>query len=80
MKIFKQWLCQSYQDDVPKEIIKIFGSENIPERWIIQATKIVHRLSEMPWYTQEQLLKETSLTKAELITLNSFIRYSDFLQ
>ncbi len=80
MKIFKQWLCQSYQDDVPKEIIKIFGGENIPERWIIQATKIVHRLSEMPWYTQEQLLKETSLTKAELITLNSFIRYSDFLQ
>ena len=79
-KDFQNWLYGEYSDNVPNEIIEIFKNENIPERWLTPATKIVHRLSEMPWYTQEKLSEETLLTKAELITLNSFIRHSDFLQ
>ena len=79
-KDFQNWLYGEYSDNLPNEIIEVFKNENIPERWLIPATKIVHRLSEMPWYTQEKLSKETLLTKAELITLNSFIRHSDFLQ
>ena len=79
-EIFNSWLYKDYTDDVPSKIINIFENEKIPKRWIIAATKIVHRLSETPWYTQEQLYKETLLKKEDLISLNSYIRDSDFLQ
>ena len=80
MNNFRKWLCREYSDDLPSEIVKVFENENIPERWLISAARIVHRLSEMPWYTQEEISNEISLTKAELMTLNSFIRESKFLQ
>ena len=80
MNNFRKWLCREYSDDLPSEIVKVFENENIPERWLISAARIVHRLSEMPWYTQEEISNEISLTKAELMTLNSFIRESEFLQ
>ena len=79
-KFIIEWLYGEYTDDVSSDIIELFESQNIPKRWVIPATRIVHRLSEMPWYTQEEILNEISLTKAELITLNSFIRESEFLQ
>ena len=49
----------------------------------IEPTKllhIIHRLSELPWTTQRELSNETSLTIAEMMTLNSFIRESEELQ
>ncbi len=39
---------------------------------------IVHRLSNIPWYTQEEVLSEISLNKDELIKLNEAIRESVF--
>ena len=80
MNNFQNWLYEEYSDNVPSKVIKILENENIPTKWVIHAARIVHRLSEMPWYSQEKLAKETSLTKVDLICLNSFIRHSDFLQ
>ena len=37
---------------------------------------IIHRLSEMPWTTQEQILNELGIEKEELIKLNEIIRRS----
>ena len=80
LQIFQNWLYKEYSDDVPNDIINVIESEGIPKRWVTTASRIIHRLSEMPWYTQEKISNEISLTKAELITLNSFIRESNFLQ
>ena len=77
---FQNWLHKEYSDEVPNDIINVIESEGIPKRWILATSRIIHRLSEMPWYTQEQILNEISLTKEELITLNSSIRESEFLQ
>ena len=77
---FKKWVINEYSSTLPYYVNKGLIQENIPLKWIVETSLIVHRLSEMPWYTQEQILNETSLTKDELITLNSFIRESKFLQ
>ena len=80
LQIFQSWLHKEYSDEVPNDIINVIESEGIPKRWTLATSRIIHRLSEMPWYTQEQILNEISLTKDELITLNSSIRESEFLQ
>ena len=78
--LFKRWLYKSYSTNIPQNIISIFLEEGIPSDKIIPASKIVHFLSEIPWYTQENLLKDTGLSKIELIELNKIIHDSDFLQ
>ena len=80
LQIFQSWLYKEYSDDVPNDIINLIEGEGIPKRWVIAAARIIHRLSEMPWYTQEEISNEISLTIAELMTLNSFIRESKLLQ
>ena len=50
------------------------------DKYIDAVCIIVHRLSNMPWYTQELLMKETELNKPELIQINKIIRDSDYLQ
>ena len=78
--MIKDWLYKEYSTDLPDDLISIFERSHIQKRWYGQASLIVHRLSEMPWTTQRELSKETSMGVAELMTLNSFIRGSDELQ
>ena len=77
---FQKWLYREYSDDVPKDVIELIRDQGVPNSQIIPAANIIHRLSEMPWYTQEQLFEETKSSKSELIVLNSLIRESDFFQ
>tara|TARA_R110001592_G_scaffold3996_6_gene22599 strand:+ start:5373 stop:6920 length:1548 start_codon:yes stop_codon:yes gene_type:complete len=79
-KKFKSWLYNEYSNNIPQDIINIIISENIPEKWVIQTSKIIHHLSEMPWYTQENILEDTGLSNKDLIELNNYIQNSDFLQ
>ena len=79
-KATKNWLYDEYNSNIPDELLNIFIGANIPKRWYGQASIIIHRLSEMPWTTQKELSKETSMGVAELMTLNSFIRESEELQ
>ena len=79
-EIFKSWLYSEYSTDIPTKIVNILRNEDIPTKWIVSASIIIHCLSNIPWYTQKQLSVETKLSKSELIKLNSIIRKSDFLQ
>ena len=78
--ILKKWLYKEYTKDIPLDITNILLKEDIPRSQIIPASKIIHFLSEMPWYTQENLIEDTGLSKEELIKLNQTIQNSDFLQ
>lgn len=77
---FKKWLYSEYSNNIPFSIKNIFLEENIPMEWVIPASKIVHHLSEMPWYSQKNLLQDTGLSKKDLIKLNKIIHDSNFLQ
>lgn len=77
---FKQWLYTEYSDNLPNDIKNLILGEGIPEKWVIPASKIIHHLSEMPWYSQKNLLEDTGLNKEGLIELNTIIRNSDYLQ
>ena len=76
----KKWLLGDYTDNIPDDLQDVFEKSHIPKRWYKQASLVIHRLSEMPWYTQRKLSEETNLTVAELFTLNSFIRESEEIQ
>ena len=79
-KVTKNWLYNEYSSNIPNELLDIFSNIKIPSRWYEQASIIIHRLSEMPWTTQRELSRETSMTVSELMTLNSYIRESEELQ
>ncbi|OUX44586.1 hypothetical protein CBE37_01045 [bacterium TMED277] len=78
--MIKDWLYKDYDNNLPIELIDIFKKSHIQESWYIPASIVVHKLSELPWTTQRELSKETSMTISELMTLNSFIRESEELQ
>ena len=67
MKKIKNWLYKEYSSKLPQHIVDVFLKEGIPSDKIISASKIVHFLSEMPWYTQKNLLEDTGLSKKGLI-------------
>ena len=58
LQIFQSWLCKEYSDDVPNDIINVIEGDGIPKRWVTAASRIIHHLSEMPWYTQEKISNE----------------------
>ena len=80
----KNWLYSENPldiDDNTKNII----FDNLPikyrtDKYLNAVIVIVHRLSNIPWYTQEEVLDEINLNKDELIKLNEVIRESVFLQ
>ena len=59
MKNFKDWLYKEYQTGIPTHVTNTLLKEGIPEKWIVPASMIIHHLSEMPWYTQKQMLEDT---------------------
>ncbi len=83
--IMKNWLQSEFDVDIPKDVLIIINNE-LPseisslELGARQVALIIHRLSEMPWYTQEQILDELGMKKENLITLNEIIRENDFFQ
>ena len=82
MDALKKWLYSNYDEEnaIPTDLIKIINNSNIPESLFKQTSLIVHRLSETPWITQQELLDELNLSKEELIKLNKLIRESAELQ
>ena len=83
VKIMKDWLQSEFKTDVPKDIISIIKSEadivlnDIDSK---RVALIIHRLSEMPWTTQEQIWKELDISQGWLGHLNETIRNSRFFQ
>ena len=83
LKIMKDWLQSEFKTDVPKDIISIIKSEadivldDIDSK---RVALIIHRLSEMPWTTQEQIWKELDISQGWLSHLNETIRNNKFFQ
>ena len=80
----KEWLYTKepldINDNMRNMILATLPFEYKKDKYINAVCIIVHRLSNMPWYTQELLMKETELNKEELIKINKVIRDSDYLQ
>jgi len=78
--VFKKWLYKKYTYNIPAKISALLKEEGIPSNWILPSTIIIHRLSNKPWHTQKDIMKDTNLDKDELVKLNKIIRDSSFLQ
>ena len=79
----KNWLQSEFNTDVPKDIISIIKDEADIVLNDIDSNRvalIIHRLSEMPWTTQEQIWKELDISQGWLGHLNETIRNSKFFQ
>ena len=77
LEIMKNWLQNDYSLGLPKDVSDIIKS-NLPSKyrkktWITKVGLIIHRLSEMPWYTQEKISNELGTDKETLIELNKII-------
>ena len=76
---YENWLYSENPlgiDDNTKNIIL----DNLPikyrtDKYLNAVIVIVHRLSNLPWYTQEEVLSEINLNKDELIKLNKVITF-----
>jgi len=81
-KLIKKWLYSNLPLDVDNQIKNIILNELPQEykKYLDSVFIIVYRLSNMPWYTQKEIMRETNLTKDRIIKLNSVIRNSEFLQ
>ena len=62
MNSFQKWLIKDFTYHIPEEVKKVLINEKIPDQWLNEAAFIIHRLSETPWTTQEEISKETSLS------------------
>ena len=77
LQVMKKWLQSEYH--MPDEVHTII-SEEVDDSMIEEISLIIHRLSEMPWTTQKDLLEELNINKDELIELNKVIYNNDFFQ
>ena len=81
--IMKKWLQSEFKTDVPEDVISIIKDEadivldDIDSK---RVALIIHRLSEMPWTTQEQIWKELDISQRFLIHLNEMIYNNKFFQ
>ena len=84
-RIMRDWLQSEFDFNIPKDIFNIIKSELPSDLYdVIGATRlialIIHRLSEKPWTTQEQILIELDVDKNTLIELNELIYNNEFFQ
>ena len=77
LRVMKKWLQSEYH--MPDEVHTII-SEEVDNSMVEEISLIIHRLSEMPWTTQKDLLEELNISKDELIELNKVIYNNDFFQ
>ena len=77
IKVMRNWLQSEYH--MPDEVHTII-SEEVDNPMVEDIALIIHRLSEMPWTTQKDLLEELNISKDELRELNKVIYNNDFFQ
>jgi len=80
----KDWL-QNYHHpcvELPKEVYDFIDEKEPGLNYddINDVAFIIHRFSEMPWTTQEEMLKELDTDKEDLERLNDIVRNNDYFQ
>jgi dTDP-4-amino-4,6-dideoxy-D-glucose ammonia-lyase len=78
----KNWLYSNKPLEITNNVKDIIKNElpKLSEIYIDAVVIILHRMSNIPWYTQKELMQETKLNRNELLELNKHIRNSEYLQ
>ena len=77
IKVMRDWLQSEYH--MSEEVHNIISGE-VDNSMVEGIALIIHRLSEMPWTTQKDLLDELNISKDKLRELNKVIYNNDFFQ
>ena len=80
IKVMRDWLQSEYHMFLPEEVHNIIKNEVSDWTVVEDISLIIHRLSEMPWTTQKDLLDELNISKDKLRELNKVIYNNDFFQ
>ena len=81
VKIMRDWLQSEHDIFLTEEVHNIISEEIKNETYSVEdIALIIHRLSEMPWTTQEDISKELNISKDKLKELNKVIYNNDFFQ
>ena len=81
IKIMKEWLQSEHDSYLTDDVHYIINEEIKNETYNVEdIALIIHRLSEMPWTTQKDLLDELNISKDRLRELNKVIYNNDFFQ
>ena len=80
IKVMRDWLQSEYHMFLPEEVHNIIKNEVSDWTIVEDISLIIHRLSEMPWTTQKDLLDELNISKDRLRELNKVIYNNDFFQ
>ena len=76
----KNWLQTEFDFNIPEDVFDIIKNKLSSDVDTSSIALIIHRLSEMPWTTQEQILNELGVDKNTLIKLNELIYSNEFFQ
>ena len=80
VEVMRKWLQSEYHMFLPEEVHNIIKEEVSDWTIVEDISLIIHRLSEMPWTTQKDLLDELNISKDRLRELNEVIYNNDFFQ
>ena len=76
--MIKKWLYSNSPLVIDEEIRTNIQKElplNSTDKDLNNILTIIHRLSNMPWYTQRDIMKDVSLNQSELIKLNKTLEF-----
>ena len=77
IKVMRDWLQSEYH--MPEEVHNVISGE-VDNSMVEGIALIIHRLSEMPWTTQKDLLDELNISKDELRELNLGLILGDIVE
>jgi len=78
----KKWLYSNVPLDISNDVKNVLIKElpDLTEKQFDAIVTIIHRMSNIPWHTQKELIQETNSSRQEIIKLNEYIRNSEYLQ
>ena len=80
MNDIKKWLYNKELKQTPQSIFNLILNEGIPEKWLHSASHIIHKMSNIPWYSQKEIQQDIGLDKKDIIQINTLIKKSPTLQ
>ena len=85
LTIMKNWVQSEFNLNLPNDVFNLISQKLQDTKYnsnldVTNVAYIIHKLSEIPWYTQNQILNDLKINKDKLNELNKIIYDDDFFQ
>ena len=78
LTIMKNWVQSEFNLNLPNDVFNLISQKLQDTEYnsnldVTNVAYIIHKLSEIPWYTQNQILNDLKINKDKLNELNKII-------